>query len=227
MKFSAAFVLLSCITLLAAPKEAPVTLLVDTLENHVLKPSSAFEVRFAEPMVADDAVGKPDREPPLVIKPAMTGTWRWVSTQSGVFQPSAPPPLGATFSVTLASGLKTADGKSFHGAVNEKFSTPAFHVKGMNMADYFDAKDALSQPKTMLLFNANVDPAALAAHVKFVDADKRSIEATVRHPNAKDETFPAYRSDDRNVLTWEAQVRDHLAGAPAKKAESEDRKSVV
>ena len=222
MKLSAALVLLSCIPLLAAPKEAPVTLLVDTLENHVLKPSFAFEVRFAEPMVADDAVGKPDREPPLVIKPAMTGAWRWVSTQSGVFQPGAPQPLGTTFSVTLASGLKTADGKAFRGAVNEKFSTPAFHVKGMNIVDYFDAKDALSQPKTMLLFNAAVDPATLAAHVKFVDAGKRSIEATVRHPNAKDETFPAYRSDDRNVLTWETQVRDHLAGTPAKKTESED-----
>ncbi len=222
MKLSLTLCLSLVLPLLAAPKDAPVTLLVDTLENHVLKPSSAFELRFAEPMVADDAVGKPDREPPLVIKPAIAGAWRWVSTQSGIFQPSAPPPLGATFSVTLASGLKTADGRVFRGAVGEKFSTPAFHVKGMNMLDYFDAADALSQPKTMLLFNANVDPAALTPLVKFVDADRHVIDATVRHPNEKDEAFPAYRSDDRNLLPWETQVRDHLAGSPAKKAESED-----
>ena len=58
MKLSPLLVLLSSLTLFAATKDAPVTLLVDTLENHVLKPSSAFELRFAEPMVAEVAVGR-------------------------------------------------------------------------------------------------------------------------------------------------------------------------
>ncbi len=222
MKFSAVLVLLSCLTVLAAPKEASVTLRTDALSDHVLKPSSAFELRFAESMVADDVVGKADAESPLVIKPALAGKWRWVSTQSGVFQPGAPPPLGASFSVTLAGGLKTAEGKTFRGSVNEKFTTALFHVKGMNMADYFDATDAMSQPKTMLLFNADVDPAALATHIKFVDAAKHTMEATVRRLNPKDEAFPAYRSDDKNLLTWDVQVREHLAGAPTKNVQSED-----
>jgi hypothetical protein len=223
MKLSTVLVLLSCITLFAAPKELPVTLLVDTTDIHVLKPSSAFELRFAEPMVADHAVGKADAEPPLIIKPAMTGKWRWVSTQSGVFQPSTPPPLGATYQVTLASGLKMADGKTFRGALNQTYSTPAFHVKGMNMLDYFDAKDAPAQPKAMLIFNADVDPTALAAHLKFMDADRHSVDALVRRATTEEGSFPAYRSDDRSVLTWEAQVREHLAGGPAKKASpSED-----
>ncbi|MEO6786398.1 MAG: hypothetical protein ABI318_09725, partial [Chthoniobacteraceae bacterium] len=222
MKLSTALVLLSCITLFAAPKEAPVTLLVDTLENHMLKPSSAFELRFAAPMIADDAVGKADAESPLVIKPAMAGKWRWVSTQSGVFQPGAPPPLGTTFVVTLAGGLKTADGKTFRGSVKESFSTPSFRVKGVNMMDYFDMKDAFSQPRAMLLFNADVDPAALAAHLKFVNADGRSVDALVRRATAQEGAFPAYRSDDRSGLTWDAQVREQLAGAPSKKAAPSD-----
>ena len=222
MKLSAALALFLAFPLFAAPKDAPVTLQVDAFENHALKPSSAFELRFAEPMVADDAVGKNDRDVPLVIKPAMTGKWRWLSTQSGVFQPSEPPPLGATFQITLAGGLKTAEGRTFRGALNETFRTPVFRVKGVNMVDYFDAKDALAQPKAMLVFSADVDPAALAAHVKFTDADKRTIAATVKHLTAKDGSFPAYRSDDRSALTWEAQVREHLAGAPAKTAQSEE-----
>ena len=222
MKLSAALALFLALPLFAAPKELPVTLLVDTADIHVLKPSSAFELRFAEAMVADDAVGKTDREVPIVIKPAMTGKWRWVSTQSGVFQPTEPPPLGATYQVTLAGGLKTADGKTFRGSLNQTYTTPAFRVKGVNMMDYFDAKDAVSRPKAMLLFSANVDPATLAAHVKFVDAQKRIIEATVRRATGQEGSFPAYRSDDRSASTWEAQVREHLAGAPAKKAQSED-----
>ncbi len=217
MKLTSLFVLLSSFTLFAAPKDAPVSLLVDALENHVLKPSSAFELRFAEPMVAADAVGKADAESPLIIRPVIAGKWRWVSTQSGVFQPSAPPPLGTTFVVTLAGGLKTADGKAFRGSVKESFSTQAFKVKGVNMVEYFDAKDAVSQPQVILLFNANVDPAALAAHVKFTDADKHSVEATVRRATAQEGVFPAYRADDRSALTWDAQVREHLAGGPAKK----------
>jgi uncharacterized protein YfaS (alpha-2-macroglobulin family) len=222
MKLTAALVLFFSLTLFAAPKEPPVTLLVDTLENHVLKPASAFELRFADAMIADDAVGKTDREAPLVIQPAMTGKWRWVSTQSGIFLPSEPPPLGMTYHVSLADGLKTADGRPFRGALKETFSTPLFRVKGVNMTDYFDAKDAPSQPKMMLLFNANVEPAALATHMKFVDDGKRSVDATVQLLTGKDGFFPAYRSDDRNALTWDAQVREHLAGAPSKKPQAED-----
>ena len=215
MKLSPLLVLLSSLTLFAAPKDAPVTLLVDTLENHVLKPSSAFELRFAEPMVAEAAVGK-DVESPLGIQPGITGKWRWVSTQSGVFQPSAPPTMATTFVVSLANGLKTADGKVFRGTVKESFSTPGFRVKGVNMMDYFDAADASAQPRLMLLFSADVDPAALAAQVKFVDAEKHSVDAIVRRPGKDDGYFPPYQSDDRSVLTWEAQVREHLAGGPVK-----------
>ncbi len=221
MKLPVLLALLSVLPLLAAPKDAPVSLHVDAHDNLVLKPSSAFEVRFAEPMVPADAVGKPDRESPLVIRPAMTGGWRWVSTQSGIFQPTEPPPLGATYQVTLAGGLKTADGKAFRGTLNETFRTPAFRVKAMNMMDYFDDKDAPAQPKVMLLFSANVDPAAIGANSKFVDADRRSIDATVRHLEGKDGMFPTYRADDRSALTWDEQVREHLAGGP-KKAEAED-----
>ncbi len=221
MKLSSVLVLLSCIALFAAPKEAPVTLLVDTLENHVLKPSSAFELRFAEPMVADDAVGKEGVESPLIIKPALAGKWRWVSTQSGVFQPTTAASLGTTYVVTLASGLKTAEGKAFRASVNESFSTPVFRVKGTNMPEYSDPKDARSEPKLMLLFNADVDPAALAAHLKFADAAKHKVDAIVRRATTQ-EFFPPYRSDDRSLLTWQDQVREHLAGTPVKKAASSE-----
>ncbi|MEO6741801.1 MAG: hypothetical protein ABIP20_16270, partial [Chthoniobacteraceae bacterium] len=218
MKLTSILVLLSLVTLFAAPKDAPVTLLVDTLENHGLKPSSAFELRFAEPMIAADSVGKVDAESPLIIRPAIAGKWRWVSTQSGVFQPSTPPPLATTFVVTLAGGLKTAEGKAFRGSVNESFSTPQFRVKGVNMVEYFSPEDAPCEPRALMLFNADVDPAVLAGHMKFTDSERHSVDAIVRRATPKDGSFPAYRSDDKSAQTWETQVREHLAGAPAKKA---------
>ncbi len=222
MKLSAALLLSLAISLSAAPKDAPVTLQVDALENHTLKPSSAFELRFAEPMVADGAVGKANVESPLVIKPAIAGQWRWVSTQSGVFQPSEPPPMGGKFQVSLAPGLKTADGRAFRGALNETYFTPAFRVKGVNFLDYCDVKDSVAQPRAMFLFSADVDPATFAAHVKFVDAAKLTVDAVVRRSTRDEGSFPVYRADDRSMLTWEGQVREHLAGGPPKKVQDED-----
>jgi uncharacterized protein YfaS (alpha-2-macroglobulin family) len=222
MKLATALALFLVLPLLAAPKDAPVVLQVDALENHMLKPSSSFELRFAEPVVAADEVGKPDQPSPLLMRPAMVGKWRWLSTQSGVFQPTEPPPLGTTYQVTLAGGLKTAEGKVFRGSIKESFATPAFHVKGWNALDYFDDKDALAKPRLMLLFNADVDAAALGGQVKFVDESGRTIEAVVKQPDPRHESFPGYRSDDRSVLTWSAQVREHLAGPQAKRPVSDD-----
>ena len=83
---------LIAVPLFAAPKEASVTLSLETLgEQRQFKASSMLELRFAMPMVAEDVVGKAV-ESPLVIKPALAGKWLWLSPKSGVFQPTEPPP---------------------------------------------------------------------------------------------------------------------------------------
>jgi uncharacterized protein YfaS (alpha-2-macroglobulin family) len=225
MKTPAALILLSACVLAAAPKEPPVSLHVDGADKRMLKPSSAFELRFAEPIVAADDVGRVDAAEPLAIRPAIAGKWRWLSTQSGVFQPTEPPALGTTFQVTLAGGLRTTAGKAFRGSVRESFSTPAFGVKGWSSPDYFDGQDAPAQPRVSLLFNADVDAAALGAHVKFVDSEKRTVDALLRHPDSRKDAgalVQPYRSDDRSALTWEQQFREHLAGGPAKKPGAEE-----
>src|SRR5262245_4981516 len=118
---------LSTFPALAAP---PVTLQVETVNDSELTPRSAFELRFDEAMIADDAVGKAGAEAPLVIAPEIKGNWVWLSTQSGVFTLSEPPPLGGKFQVTLRGGLKTAAGKDFRGTIKQSFTTPPFRVKG-------------------------------------------------------------------------------------------------
>ena len=223
MKLPAAVLLFSALTLSAAPKEPPVSLLADTLPNREMKPSTAFELRFAEPMVADADVGVPDRMVPVVVRPALAGKWRWLSNRTGVFQPAVPPPLGATFQFTLVSGLKNAEGKTFRGSLKESVTTPAFHVKGWNSLEYSDESNASARQRLMLLFNADVNAAAFADRVQFIDATGRAIAAEVKLPDEKTGYFPSYRSADRNAQTWSEQVIQHLAGAPAKpKDEDED-----
>src|SRR4029077_20791942 len=80
---------------LAAEKE--VELLTDA---EFLQPTSTFEFRFATPVVSREDVGTVASNPPIRIDPAVAGAFTWLSQRSGVFVPTAPPPLGAGLVVT-------------------------------------------------------------------------------------------------------------------------------
>src|SRR5689334_22297438 len=104
MKTSIILTLLSSVTVLCAqkaPPAAPGVLNVETTDQAQLLPSSALELRFVETMVEQDEVGKAGTESPLIIKPAMTGKWVWLSPLSGVFSPTEPPPMGTTYQISL------------------------------------------------------------------------------------------------------------------------------
>ena len=80
------------------------------VEGGTLQPSSTVEVRFARAMVGQEQLGVAVAESPLVFTPALPGSFTWLSTRSGVYAPSAVPPLGTSYKVTLRPGLKDAGG---------------------------------------------------------------------------------------------------------------------
>jgi hypothetical protein len=162
-----------------------------------------------------------------VIKPAFPGTWIWVSTQSGVFQPVEPPPLSTTFQVTLRSDVRTAAGKAFRGNLKETFTTPRFRVKGWYPLDYWSNDSATAKPRIGLCFPAELDAAAAAKHLWFTNDAKARVEATVEYYDIRKtpDVFPTYRSDDKSNLTWAQQFRDfrESGGKPkSTPAEEED-----
>lgn len=209
MKTVVALLAIGGLSAFAASKEPPVTLHVQT-QDGILSPASAFELRFNEPMVADEAVGKPGLEAPLSLKPNLQGTWVWVTGQSGVFQPSEPPALGATYQVTLKSDLRNAAGKGFRGNLKEEFPAPAFRVKGWYAPEYWQAEDASAKPRIGLCFPAEVDATAATKHLWFINDAKVRVEAVTEYPDLRKspEYFPPYRSDDRSNLTWAEEFRD-------------------
>ena len=221
-------------SLFAAPKDPPVTLHVDTNEQRQLLPSSAFELRFNERMVSDDNVGKPGTDAPLQLKPAVPGKWVWVSSQSGVFQLSEPPPLGTEIHLTLRSNLQNAEGKAFRGSLKESFATPPFRLKGSSALGYWDAADATAKPRMMLCFAAEVDAAAAARQLTFVNDSKVKSRLSTEYVDitkqATHEPFPSYRSDDKSNLSWMEDFREfRLAGKKAEPASEgdEDGESVA
>ena len=212
----------------AAPNDPPVTLHVQTAEG-LLVPNSAFELRFAEPMVTPDAVGKPVADSPLSLKPALPGKWIWVSTQSGVFQPDEPPALSTGYQVQLKSDLKFPSGKAIRVNFKEVFNTPAFRVKGWYAADYWAAEDATAKPKIGLCFPANVDLAAATKQLWFVDDKNTRIAAAAEYMDIRKtrEVFPTYRSDDKSNLTWAEQYQEFREGKTAKKSDADEESGEV
>lgn len=221
MKMRILLLLLLCLLPIARAVEVPVSLIVEAQKDRVLKPNFAFELRFSEPMVADEAVARTDMASPLRIEPFMAGKWRWLSTQSGVFEPTEPPSLGTRFELSLFSELKSASGKGIRESFKETYSTPSFQMKGSNFLQFFPAQNASAQPKAMLLFNADVDPETLAPSIKFVGDNNLSVDARVRGVRSSDGVFPAYRSSDRSLQTWVRQIRDFLSGQTSAVSEGE------
>lgn len=214
------FALLPCLlvsaflALAGAPLHAElVKLNIETADGE-LTVRSAFELRFEEPMVADEAVGQPVTEVPLVIKPAVAGHWVWLSTQSGVFTLAEAPPLGTVLEATLRPNLKTAAGKEFKGKLKETIGTPPFRVKGRMNINYWADDDAIANPDVAVVFAADVDPAAVAPKIWFVDAAKTKIEAKVEavdmnKPNTL--YLPNSALDDNTRLTWKEAFAEFRA----------------
>lgn len=219
MKTSAIFPFLALAALTATAAQ-PVTVIVETTNERELTPRSAFELRFPEAMVGEDAVGKPAASP-LSIQPDLKGTWVWLSSQSGVYSLSEAPPLGASIQITTKGDLKTAAGKAFSGALKEAYTTPSFRVKGWSMVDYWATDDATASPKLLLCFASDVDPASAGGKLYFTNAEKAVIDAKVEAIDLNkvgSPYFPDGSVDDRTRLTWAEAFREHRATGGTKKA---------
>jgi hypothetical protein len=81
------------------------------LSTKEIAPTTTFELRFDEPMVAYDRVGIVASSAPLVIKPPLNGSFVWLSQRSGVFTPAEPPALGTNYHLSLIGDLRKADGQ--------------------------------------------------------------------------------------------------------------------
>ena len=184
----------------AAPK--PVELI---LSSKQLDPTTTFEIRFADPMVAADRIGQPADSPPVVFQPAVKGRFTWLSERSGIFAPDESLPLSTTFQLGLAPGIAKADGSALDADFHETVQTPPMQLKGSSTPFGIYEDDATAEPKYSLLFNVNVDPAAAAKFCKFVDKTGAEIPAHVVAADPgkhHDQRFPLYHSNDQTLLTW-------------------------
>lgn len=178
---------------------------VRLVADRTLQPTTTLEVRFEDAMIPANQIGKVAATPPIVISPAIKGGFVWLSQRSGTFKPEEPYALASLYTVTLAPGLKRLDGAAVEAEFREELSTPAMRLVGWNSPGYLGGNDTTSEPHLSLLFNVDVDPAAVAPFLQFVSAQNENIAARVVKADPahhSDQYFPMWRSKDHTLKTW-------------------------
>ncbi len=204
--FLASFCLLLSLALAAVAAESPdesrgVRLVFDAAE---IAPGSTFELRFDQPIVPPQNVGLVAKESPLVITPALPGSFLWLSQRSGVFTPSAPLALATTYQLRLAPNLATAESRPSDAKLDLKVQTPPMSVTAVSPAS-FREKDAPSSPKIVAQFNVRVNPEALARFIEFRDEAGHSVAALSMPATKAEGYFPGRPSQHK---PWRDRFRD-------------------
>ncbi len=202
--FLFAFILFCMSQFLFGAASADVQMLPDSGE---MQPGTTLEFRFANAMVASDALGM-TKDAPVVFEPELPGTFTWLSTRSGVFVPQGPLPLGERWTVRLRSGLQDAKGGAIPAGWSAVVQTPPFGVT--TVANGVWDKDHVSaQVSVKLAFRLPV--MANAEFFRFVDDAGREVAAEVRHA-VKGDYFNVGGADEDWKTRWKL-LRDPSARA--------------
>jgi alpha-2-macroglobulin len=163
-------------SVLAADKD--VELLTDA---QFLQPTSTLELRFANPVATKDDVGTMPAVSPLEIKPALAGSFTWLSQRSGVFVPSAPPPLGREYLLTVRPGFQDLNGRTVGQDFRAVVKTPAYAITYSAISE-----DEAASPKPAVRIALNLDTRLSPELFRFVDESGDSVPAEVRYAIASD-----------------------------------------
>ena len=184
-----------------------------------LRPTTTFEFRFPNTMVAPEQVGQTAGKAPVVFHPAVRGHFVWLSQRCGTFTPDEPMALSTTYLLTLDPGLAKADGTALDAAFRETVKTPPFQLVGWNAIRAGWEQDASAEPKVSLIFNADVDAAEAGRFFTFVNKAGDEIAARVekadpaRHPEQY--WISTWRNQDQSRLTWTNRFQEKRGPQPA------------
>lgn len=151
-----------------APPRGPVQITYFAPVGELAGPAE-ISVSFDRPMIA---LGRDAAEPGLLsISPPIAGKARWVGSQTLLFSPSDPLPMGTAFRVTVAAGVRALDGQALVDALAFDFATPPLAVVRTEPSAG-DTGVVRTSPLD-LYFNQAVAPAALRERLTLRVRDQR------------------------------------------------------
>ena len=100
-----------------------------------VSPPFQVAIAFDRPVVSVGAVGSQAVPDELQLDPEPEGRWRWLGTQTLVFEPDDDWPMATEFDITLSDGLRAVDGSRLAEDVRFQFTTPAPEVQAVYPAE--------------------------------------------------------------------------------------------
>jgi uncharacterized protein YfaS (alpha-2-macroglobulin family) len=145
----------------AADPGKPLTVLRYAPEGEVpLAPQ--LSVTFSQPMVAVTGQRDAAATVPVTLTPAPPGQWRWVGTQTLLFEARPRLPQATRYRVEIPATTRAAGGQSLGKAVTFEFATPPPQV----VQSYPTGAAQPRSPRMLVVFDQEVDAAAVLANVE-------------------------------------------------------------
>ena len=109
---------------------------------------------------------------PVTLEPQPPGKWRWIGTQSLLFEPTQQRlPMATTYTLSVPAGTRSASGQTLAQGFSERFTTPTLTLQSAHPSGI-----ATRQPVIVLSFDQRVDPQALLPHLSISSGqDKHAL----------------------------------------------------
>src|SRR5947209_1910187 len=148
----------------ALPKTtAPLEVLRYAPEGEVAL-APALSITFSQPMIAVSSQEEAAANVPVTLTPQPKGRWRWLGTQTLIFQPEAEGgrlPMATNYTVTIPAGTKSALGNVLSETKTFNFATPPPTLKSAYPRGQSQPRDALM----FFEFDQRIDAARVLAGI--------------------------------------------------------------
>jgi alpha-2-macroglobulin len=126
-------------------------------------------ITFSQPMVALSSQEEAAKNVPVTLTPSVAGNWRWLGTQTLIFDAGSGKrlPMATEFSLTVPAGTKSALGNALSSAQTVTFSTPAVRLIDHWPSDN-DNQPQRRDPLIWLAFDQRVDPESVIQTIKII-----------------------------------------------------------
>ena len=170
-----------------------------------------LSVTFSQAMIAVSSQEEAAANVPVQLSPQLQGKWRWVGTNTLLFEPHVRFPMATRYSATVPAGTKSQNGGQTTGDVTWTFTTPPPTIKqkypennGQSLA-----RDTL----IFLEFDQRVDPTEVLKNIKVrADGTEISTRLATKEEIEADSTLK-YRIENAEKDRWLAFRAVDQAGA--------------
>lgn len=149
-----------------------------------------LSVTFSQPMVAVSSQEEAAANVPVTLTPLPKGKWRWLGTQTLVFQPEAEGgrlPMATVYTISIPAGVKSALGNELPVAKTFSFATPPLTLKN----SYPSGESQPRDPLMFLEFDQRIDaervfqslklqPAVPGVHLRQATAEEIASDQSVK-----------------------------------------------